>query len=159
MNSNTLALHCPAEQLVASVWASVMLLEAVDLQTLCLSEVLQSQVCPVAMRPKPCPRVYNTNTAARQVAAEMHRATTELREAGSVMLYESCQEQQKTGVVSERRPKRGKDSNFVDDTSWNAYRVPLALAPSEICRRCGEFAISPDLEASIAARTFSSALL
>ena len=42
----------------------------------------------------------------------------------------------------------------MDDTSRNAYRAFLALAPSEICRRCGESAISPDLKASIASRPF-----
>ena len=32
--------------------------------------------------------------------------------------------------------------------------MPSALAPSEICRRCGESAISHDFVASIAARAF-----
>ena len=57
-------------------------------------------------------------------------------------------------MVSEQRLKTGEGPNFVDDTSRNACRVPLALAPLEICRRHGESAISPDLKASIAARAF-----
>ena len=44
---------------------------------------MQGQSCPVAMRPKPCPQLYNTNTAARHVAAEMIRATKELKQAAA----------------------------------------------------------------------------
>ena len=65
------------------MWASVVFLEAVDLQILCLSEVLQSQTCPVTLRPKALPQLHNTNTAARQVAAEMLRAPKESREAAA----------------------------------------------------------------------------
>ena len=64
------------------------------LQTSCLSEVLQGQLCPVAMRPNLCPQLHNTNTSARQVAADMLRATQRVERGGSVMHCESCQEQQ-----------------------------------------------------------------
>lgn len=100
-----------------------------------------------------------------KVAAEMLRATAgalmdvnkEVRKAAAscfASLARHNSQEALTKVVSERMLKRGEDTNFVDDTSRNAYRVPLALALSEICRRCGESAIGPDLKASIAARAF-----
>ena len=64
------------------------------------------------------------------------------------MLCESCQGTTKTEVVSERRFERGEGTNLVDDTSMSACRVPLALTLSEVCRRGGESAISPDFKAS-----------
>ena len=38
--------------------------------------------------------------------------------------------------------------------SSQEQHVPFTLAPSEICRRCGESAMSPVLKASIPARAF-----
>ena len=59
-----------------------------------LALVLQGQLCLLAMWPKLFPQLYNTNTAARQVTADMLRTTQRVERGGSVMLCESCQEQQ-----------------------------------------------------------------
>ena len=68
----------------------------------------------------------------------------------SGILCESCQEQQKTkGSQSEAK---GRRKPFFRGRHLQMYLVPVARAPSEICRRCGEPAIRPGFKGSIAAR-------